>query len=243
MAEFQVSGPAGENVPAKTAPTTGIIVPKRTAPREAEDKNIELPGAWEIDSLKYQEARNQLRHLSFALYLTLTFFMAISGWFLNFGESRPYLALSIGSIFLFLLYVLAKNTRISEDNIKLVKKLERAYKSKTRFRPTGIEGIANFLSYVVLSALTAYFLLYPYSYQLSYHDTGVFGRFLGLSGVLFLASYYILGDGKYGKASMSKIKLGKKFLSFLNKKAKSLQGWCYRITYIALAIYWYVTWF
>lgn len=203
----------------------------------------EEPTRWEIDRIKYQEGRSQLRHLNYAFYLTLSFFVAITGWFLTFGANRPYLALTIGSLFLFLSLVQAKNTRLYEDNLKLVKKLERAYKSKTRYKSTGIAGAGNFISFIILSALTSYFLLYPYSYRLSYHSIGVAMRFLVLSLPIFIVSYYILGDGKFGKAFFSKFKLTKWLVTALNRKTRIVQAWCYAVIFSMLGIYWYITWF
>jgi hypothetical protein len=209
--------------------------------RELDDE--EEVSIWEVDRIKYQEARGDLRHFSYAFYIVLSFFAGITGWFLSLPGGRPFLALVVGSVFLLLQYIIAKTSRIAEDNLAIVKKLERAYKSKAKFKSSGIEGAGGFFSYIILSCATAYFLLYPHVYRLSYHRMRTLGPFLLLSAVLFVVSYYLLGDGKLGKHSLGRYPLGHKFLGFMTRKAKMLQASCYAATFILLLIYWYATWF
>lgn len=197
---------------------------------------------WEIDKVKYQEARRELRHLSFTSYITLAFYAVSTGWFLSLAASRPYLALVLGSTFLFLLYMHAKTSRVAEDNIAIVKKLDRTYKSKARFKSSSIEGVGSFLSYVVLSCTTAYFLLYPNVYRLSYHSMRFLGPFLLLSALIFVVSYYLLADGKMGKAALSRRAMGRKFLSYISKRTRMIQATSYAATFLALLFYWYVVW-
>jgi hypothetical protein len=239
---------ADRNIVAASIQDVPLIIPgaekvgskEAAAPAKAKDKP---PSKWEIDKLKYQEARSQLRHTSYAFYVTMGFFLTITGWFLSFSANRPYLALVVGSVFLFLLLILSKNSRISEDNLKFVKKLERTYRSRPRFKPTGIEGIADFLAYAILSGITAYFLFYPYSFWGNLHGFQLFGTLFIVAAIILLVTYYILGDGKLGKAQLSRTKLGKKLLGLLTKKTKLLQTLSYSISFAALAIYWYLTWF
>ncbi len=209
--------------------------------REIDDE--EEVSVWEVDRIKYQEARGDLRHFSFAFYIVLSFFVGMTGWFLSLSGSRPFLALAIGSVFLMLLYINAKTSRIAEDNLAVVKKLERAYKSKAKFKPSGIEGVGGFLSYILLSCATSYFLIYPHVFRFGYHRMRFLGPFLLLSVGLFFVSYYLLGDGKIGKHTLGRYALGRRLLGFLSRKAKAIQAACYAATLVALVFYWYTTWF
>jgi len=224
-------------------PSTPADNPAQKEIKQEEQK----PSPWEVDREKYSAARSELRNLSYAFFVILGFFSAITGWFIALKPSidvnRPFLGFVIGIVFLLLLMVLAKQSRIAADNLAFVKKIERAYKTKSKFKPTGIEGAANFISYVILSGGTSYFLLYPQKAVLDFHKPFDFGIFVGIALTILFATYFILGDGEYFKYLLRKNKLGRKLVNWTNRKTKTLQVWCYWTTFTALAVYWYLSWF
>ena len=108
---------------------------------------------------------------------------------------------------------------------------------------TGREGVANFLSYGILSGLTSYFLLYPYNPYLNYHEIRGFSVFASIAFVVFVMTYYVLGDGKFGRDILKGTKIGRKVLGLLTRRTKPIQVWVYRLTFVALGVYLYFAWF
>lgn len=193
--------------------------------------------SWEVNTLKYREARNNGRHLSYAFYLTLGFFITITGgyfWFIvNLGSIKlllfpiltnsditKYFGATIGIILLLMLINLAKVSRISADNQELIDNYEGAYPSQINYRGSGFLGVGDFIHYLILTAITCFFIIYPF------HLGRLFETwFLCIFFVLFILIYYGLARGDFI--------IGKKNAI----RSKLLQAFIYSLIFLSIFIY------
>ena len=205
---------------------------------------------WERDKVKYQEARNQERHLSYITYIALGFFISITGFFLmiptkglnlnlngvdvlvNPIQVSPYLSLSIGYIFLSLLIILAKLSRTASDNSNMIEEFKRNYPSKIEFEQSSIRGIGNFLQFFILNGLTVYLLLYHRQSPLILKD------YIIILLLLFMATYYILGGGRFPTFIINPI--SNYFDKRIKKEYRIVTQWVVYLLIFGCSLYYYI---
>lgn len=187
----------------------------------AEGKNISTE---DFEKLQYQKACGYGSHLSHVFYITLGFFILISGWFFanngaaSLANNNILYNLSgfIGILFFLLLLNLAKVSRLHFDNQEVIEKFDKDYDpndQRIKFHLSGIRGIGDFLHYFILTALTIYFLCFPFNYKLQSTIIITFIAFI----VFFTSIYYVLAAGKFpfGKERVIKSPTAQWFFTYL----------------------------
>jgi|GEM_PF-2890088 len=170
-----------------------------------------------IDVMKYKEANEARRHLSWAFYITLGFFMTISGWYFASIKSLPFESFEgiIGVLFLLLLLAQAKISRIYSDNYRMKQGFDTKYEQKTTFDDyeTGVQGVGDFIHYFILCSMTASFLIAPLNISLYCKIICCFAIIL----FLLISVYYILAGGHFicGKDKAVKSKWWQRIAYFL----------------------------
>lgn len=155
----------------------------------------------EFEKVQFEKISANVRHLSNAFYLTLGFFIAITGWFiilLNDGNTTTEnISGFIGILFVLMLLNLAKVSRLHSDNKKALVEFDDKYDKegkKIRFRPTGIPGLGDAIHYIILISITSFYLLFPF---ICFNSIFTILYPIILSSILFAIIYYGFASGDF----------------------------------------------